>query len=347
MKHLAIIGAGAAGLAAAWKLRREPIEITVFEKSRGLCGRAASKTMNGVRFDYGANYLKAETAEVEDLIRHQLPTEELVDIARDVWTFDLSGNKQPGDPEENAKPRWTYRSGISTLGKLLAAKCGNAEIKRETRIERMEHADGLWKLISTEDETFGPYDAVLMTAPAPQSVQILEDSEWGGPTQDLAKALSKAIYVTQFAFLFAYEEELTRPGDFYALLNVDRDHPVAWLSFENDKPDRVPEGQTAIMVQAHPGWSEHNFDRDEIELVPDLLTYVNQLLGWPTDLQPSWYHQHRWRFAHPHQPADAQVLATAEDYGLYFAGDSLAGKGRVHLALQSGLDVAKRIGAAI
>ena len=55
-KRLAIIGAGPAGLAAAWKLRDAgDIEITMFEKSQGVFGRAATRSRHGVRLDPGAN----------------------------------------------------------------------------------------------------------------------------------------------------------------------------------------------------------------------------------------------------------------------------------------------------
>ncbi|MDX1531103.1 MAG: NAD(P)-binding protein, partial [Rhodothermales bacterium] len=60
---LAIIGAGAAGLAAAFGLRDSGVAVTLFEKSRGVSGRAATRrrTADGQtwRYDHGAQYVKA------------------------------------------------------------------------------------------------------------------------------------------------------------------------------------------------------------------------------------------------------------------------------------------------
>ena len=57
-QKIAIIGAGVSGLAAAWALKDSDWEVSVFEKSRGPSGRAATRTINGVRVDHGANYFK-------------------------------------------------------------------------------------------------------------------------------------------------------------------------------------------------------------------------------------------------------------------------------------------------
>jgi len=119
--RLAIIGAGLSGLAAAWKLRDSSVACSCFEKSRGVSGRATSRTRHDVRLDPGANYIKAEPEEIEHLLVEELPTEDLIRIPGDVWTFDESGSLSPGDPGLNATPKWNYRNGISTLGKLLAA----------------------------------------------------------------------------------------------------------------------------------------------------------------------------------------------------------------------------------
>ena len=61
MNKLAIIGAGPSGLAAAYALKDEPLEITMLEKSRGVSGRAATRRREGACYDHGANYFKTPT----------------------------------------------------------------------------------------------------------------------------------------------------------------------------------------------------------------------------------------------------------------------------------------------
>src|SRR5437868_1068414 len=131
--QLAIIGAGMAGLAAARALRqRQPgLAITIYEKSRGLGGRAATRRRDGFVFDHGAQYMKAPTPELERLLTADLPAADLIDIGQPVWTFDGAGAIAEGDPAQNADPKWTYRDGLSRLGKLMGA---GLDIRREVRV---------------------------------------------------------------------------------------------------------------------------------------------------------------------------------------------------------------------
>ena len=133
---LAIIGAGMAGLAAARVLRqrRPDLAITIYEKSRGLGGRAATRRRDGFVFDHGAQYLKSPSPEVERLLTAELPADDLIDIGPPVWSFDGTGTLAEGDPAQNADPKWTYRNGLNRLGTLLGT---GLDIQRETRIGRI------------------------------------------------------------------------------------------------------------------------------------------------------------------------------------------------------------------
>ena len=342
MKRLAIIGAGPAGLAAAWKLRDSELEVTVFEKSRGLCGRAASRTRHGVRLDPGANYIKTGSPIIEDLLLRQLPAEELAKIDCDIWIFDSAGKIQPGDPLQNQETKWTYRSGISTLGKLLAAASG-VEIRRETRIARIERKGETWNLLDSGGNRLGPFDRLLLTPPAPQTIEILQNS---GIAAELIEALKPARYHRQFCFALGFDGERERPGDFHALINTDRKHPIAWLSFENDKPGHVPAGQTVVIVQMQPSWSAEHFEDDINELATFAGVQAIQLLGWD-DAKPVWFDSQRWKFAHPYAAANLEKSRSAESDGIFVAGDALIGKGRVNKALETGLEAAGRILASV
>lgn len=350
MIRLAIIGAGASGLAAAYALHREAaeaIDVTVFEKSRGVSGRAATRGQDGVRYDHGANYFKTDDhPRVDRLVRRDLPTEDLVDIGRDVWTFDEGGAISEGDPSHNAAPKWTYRSGISALGKLLAG-AAETTLHLETRVQRLARSEARWTIETTEGERFEAFDAVLLTPPAPQTAALLEASALGDAALQgrLTGALGAATYRTQLTAVLAYDYEIERPGDFYALLNADGAHDIAWLSFERDKPGHVPPGQDVLIAQMAPAWSAPRF-RDPLEdLVPQVTDLTGELLGYDLGA-PAWADRQGWRYALPDgDGVDAEALADGRAAGLFFCGDACAGKGRVEAALASGLDAADAIRA--
>lgn len=346
MKRLAIIGAGPSGLAAAFALKNQNIVVEIFEKSASFCGRAASRYCHGTWLDTGANYLKSGSTEIEELLLKRLPTEDLARIEGDIWTFDGEGNLNPGNPAQNREAKWTYRSGISTLGKLLAARA-RAEIHLGTRVVALEKPGKSWLLVDADNNKRGPFDSILLTTPGPQTIDILEASPVAESLlEPIVEALRPTAYFRQFCFGFGLAGEFQRPGDFHALLNLDRKHVISWLGFENDKPGHVPPGWTVIVVQMNPQWSADHFGRDTADLAEAAWGHATKLLRWP-DSEPDWFEAKRWMYAHPSSGADVAAARSGEDEGIYIAGDALVGKGRLNLALESGLRVAERIIAGI
>ena len=67
-EHVAIIGAGPAGLTAAFLLSREGVNVTVLERDpRYVGGISRTVEYNGFRFDIGGHRFFSKSQEVEDL----------------------------------------------------------------------------------------------------------------------------------------------------------------------------------------------------------------------------------------------------------------------------------------
>ena len=359
-RSVAILGAGAAGLGVAFGLRQAGWAVTLIEKSRGLTGRAATRYRHGADgaerggpegaswvYDHGAQYLKAERdSRTGHLVTQTLPTDDLVEIGRAIWVHDGKGQIEPGDPSKNQEPQWTYTSGIKTLGTLLyeEAKRGASRLNLllETRAHRLRQTEAGWTVETTEGDTLGPYDAVVMTPPGPQSRELVEASALETERKaTLLDALEPAAYRAQFSVVLAYDHIVERPGDFYALVNPDGEHPIAWLAFESDKQGHAPDGCTLVMLQMGDAWTQAHYETNRAEVTAEAQRLAAELLG--TDLSnPLWTDSQRWRYSLPNTPA-SPALGDAEADGLFFAGDFVMGKGRVHLALESGLYVAERL----
>ena len=373
MPSLAIIGAGAAGLAAAHALQPAAPEasggepsggpsVTVFEKSRGVSGRAATRWRDAEdaagrpfrwRYDHGAQYASPERgSRAHRLLTETLDATGLVDLsALRVWPFDDDGTLRPDRARQDAGPRLTYRDGIATLGRRLLDAAPQATLRGRTRVGRVDRgARGLWRLGSDEGNDLGAFDAVLFTPPPPQTLDLL--GEMDPPLrQRLEAGLGQAAYRSQFTVVLAFAGAAPRPEP-YALVNADEHggadggHPVAWLAVESDKPGRAPEGATLLLAQMSAAWTEAHYDEAKEDVVTATSREVAGLLG--ADLPtPLWADTQRWRYALPDRAADADALEEAARSGLFFAGDALAGKGRVHLALESGMDAADRIRTAL
>jgi len=130
--EVGMVGAGAGAAAATYALctARPNVEVTVFEKSRGLCGRAAARRRDGTVYEYGANYLKDAGGRVSALVTDTFDTG-LVEVDGPIWTFDADGTVSQG--RDGDARRWTYEDGITRLAKHLFGATG-AEVRRGTRI---------------------------------------------------------------------------------------------------------------------------------------------------------------------------------------------------------------------
>ena len=360
---LAVVGAGPAGLAAAHALRESGLAVTVFEKSRGVSGRAATRWRDAPgpepapaeaggepfrwRFDHGAQYISPDPdSRVARLVRD---LGGVVEVEGAVWPFDDDGTLRPDRAKDDPGPHWTFRDGVADLGRRLRDATPGLDLRQPTRVTRLER-DGAGWAVHAEDGAAGTFDAVLLTPPAPQTAGLLRESDLSGADADaLTGALDSADYRPQFTVVWGFQTRLDRPGEFYALVNADEHggpdggHDVAWLAFESDKPNRAPDGAEIVMAQMSAAWTTAHYDDAKPDIVGGAAGAVRDLLG-PLP-EPAWTDTQRWRYSLPNGRADTDALEAASEHGLFFAGDYTAGKGRVHLALEEGLAAAERVRA--
>jgi renalase len=320
----------------------------VYEQGRAVGGRAATCRTHGCVIDHGAQYVKTpdDVPEVGRLLLQELPREGLVDIGRPVWIFDRTGRVQPGDPRQNAEPKWTYVEGLDTLGKRLAA---GLEVRRMAGVARMQRRPGGYRLLDDAGTTLGDAERVLVAIPAAQAALLVQVSDvHPGRREGALAELRKVSYRSLLSIALGYPRPPhgtvfaggtpEDPRPYYALVNTDRGHDVSWLAIENDKGlSRVPEDTLALVVQMSAAFSAAHFDVAPSRLAAVAAEAASSVLG--LDLRsPLWHDVARWRYALPDVTCDLSALNRDHD-GLFFVGDYVAG-GRVHLALQAGLDVA-------
>ncbi|AXR81567.1 NAD(P)/FAD-dependent oxidoreductase [Natrarchaeobaculum sulfurireducens] len=358
MKRIGVVGAGAAAAAATFVLSETTdASITVLEKSGGLCGRAATRRRDGIVYDYGANYVKSADERVTELLTETLEADSLVDVTEPIWTFDADGEVSEG--RESDEHKWSYRRGLTQVAKRLFART-DAEIHRRTRVERIvreghDDADGrgdddsagVWFLEDADGERWGPFDALLLNPPAPQTADLLRSADWDGD-EALRAALLEAVdavpYRTIWTGVFHYPFALERP--YYALINTDKAHEVGWIAREECKPGHVPDGETVLVVQASHEWSVDRYDEPPEENLAELAQHATELLEDDRLTEPDWTDHQGWRYALTDDGAPTGSIRSAESVGLYCLGDWVAGEARVHAALRCGLDVGERLALA-
>jgi renalase len=346
MARVAIVGAGVAGLATAYGLRTLSVDVMVFEKSRGYGGRAATRGRHGNRYDHGANYFSPTTDRVERLVTAHLPTDGLLEIGRPIWAFDEDGTLYQPDSVVEDRPKWTYRQGISRLGKLLARQ-SRAELETQTRIEQLSDEGSHWRLRDKDGASYAPFDAVVLTPPAPQTAAILADgAAEGARLGRIRRAVEAVSYTSQFTFVFAFDRALSRPGRLFGAVSEGDEHPLSWIGFEHDKPGHVKSDHSMIVVQTAPAWTADRVDREPDGFVPEVKRWAEDVLV--CDLRhPAWYDVQRWRYARPTSALTGDMVASGGALGLFLAGDYVSGEGEVGAALETGLDAAQDVRAAL
>jgi len=340
--RLCVVGAGLAGVGVADRLRNQPIEVTILEKSRGVGGRAATRRKHGCHYDHGANYIKDPDGRTTELL-HELGEEGLVDITEPVWTFDKHGEISPGDRREAHK--WTWTEGITQFAKRLIART-DATVHNTTRVDSLAQTAAGWTLTDTDGDDHGPFENIVLTPPAPQTSDLLAYTSFadGSATDQLTEAVD-AIRSVPFrtirTVVLQYPFEIDRP--YYALVNTDRAHPIGWLARESCKAGHVPDGQSLLIAQMAPDWSTNNYDVPLAKASEEVAGMVADLLDDDRLDEPEWVDDQGWRYALPNAGLDGEIVDPLREEGLFVAGDWLSGEGRAHEAYWSGVDTAEEL----
>ena len=248
----------------------------------------------------------------------------------------------PADPQRDAERKFVYRNGLTTLPKLLAKALPpeRTVFVYETRIGALEQAERGVILRDENGREAGRADVVIITAPAPQAADLLEASRLKTETALRIDALRGVSYHPNFTVLLGYAAPAP-PAPAYALLAEDRANPLLWLAFEQTKaPERAPNGESLLIAQFGPQWSQENYNQPEEAIRAAALEHLRPLFGSQYDA-PQWAQVKRWRYAQPRGMAEFHA-ANPQPGAVLVCGDGLApGNGRVQQAYASGLQAAR------
>jgi hypothetical protein len=317
---VAILGAGISGLRAAVELGSTGLKATVFEKSRGLGGRAATRRWNGLPMDHGAQFFTARSPE----FRQQVAQWTAQGICHE-WTRGFhryeGGNLLA--PDDDGHPRYACREGMSTLGRAMAA-AGNIEVERQAKVVSVRADQGVWALVSEDGRAFAAR-ALVVTCPPPQGVALLAEA-----APEATDFLRSVEMEPCLAVAAAFSR---RELDWHGIQSDDA--TVSWIGHDTSKRPDLHEGKTVVVIHASPAFSRENYGGAEDDVPRKLLSRAGEMAG--TNLSsPEEYFLQRWRYA---QPVAALNEDRAPIFGepapLVLAGECFAG-GKIEGAWLSG-----------
>jgi len=342
-RHIAIVGAGIAGITCARTLVQAGHRVTVFEKSHGLGGRMSTRNSAFGTFDHGAQYFTVRDP------RFALALQTAPGICRPwsantVQVLDAHGLvAAAGLPAR--EPHWVPKPGMNALVRRWGQPLVDAgQVELQTQVTRIE-ADSLnkhqWQLrtAGTEGGThvYSGFDAVVLAIPSPQAHVLLQTApKTGALVKKVAKSTVAPCWTLMLAFPQAAQPGLTTLGPQWNAARSTH-HRIAWLTRESSKPGRgLVERWT---VQASAAWSLEHLQDDPARVQAKLIKAFTEITG--IRAEPAHAEVHRWMYAKTEQPLGQSHLWDAK-LGLGVCGDWCLGH-RVENAFVSGLELALSI----
>ena len=303
-RHIAVVGAGIAGITCARTLTQAGHRVTVFEKSDGAGGRMATRDTEFGAFDHGTQYFTVRDTRFEKALA---TASGLVRpwSANTVRILDERGSVVAASlPAKEA--HWVATPGMNALVRQWAQPlAGAGQLMLQSRVTLIE-TDKLhpqcWQLQTegpgAQSRVHSGFDAVVLALPASQAHALLLDSEKGQALlPELAGVSIAPCWTLMLAFPQALQPTLSHLGPQWNAARSTH-HRIAWLARESSKPGRGPIERWT--VQASPEWSERHLEDDAERVKAKLLKAFTEVTG--IRAEPPHAEVHRWRDAQTDTP---------------------------------------------
>ena len=314
--RFAVIGAGMAGLACAHELARADARVTVYERSRGLGGRLATRRTGSLSFDHGAQFITARSH----------PFSRYAEIALRAGMLDAWCPRIMEDDRAWSAPIedwWVGQPGMSALVRPLAR---NIEIQSGIAVHELIPSQRGWELQTDSGRKHVTFRAVAVAVPAPQAYSLL------GPHSRSFRHVADVRMAPCWTGMYAFDPPIDAGADARRWTAG----PLVWAACNSSKPGRARAPQCWV-VHASSGWTRQHIDLDATSAANLLLRAFEDNLGHrlPT---PVYQDAHRWRHALVEQPLGLSCLVD-EELSAGACGDWCIAP-RVEAAFESGRSLA-------
>ena len=285
---VAVVGAGMAGLTCATVLAGAGIAVEIFEKSKGTGGRLATRPVGGTAVDIGAQYATARGPAFRAVVETRI---ERGDAApwqpgmRDIRLDDRANSRH--DP-------WFV--GTPGMCSLVAQQIPPGPIHTGSRVTALDQTAEGWFLTLESQRRAGPFSAVAVTPPAPQSLALVGDQD------PLFRAIADVGMSPCWTLACVFEGPVGIDID---VLRPSRG-AISWAARNNAKParDREPE---AWVIHGDPVWSLDHLEDSPEAIGGTLLDAFAEAAGTSV-LKTGAIKTHRWRYALTERPLGQPYL---------------------------------------
>lgn len=332
---IAIIGAGISGLVAGRELNKAGHDVNIFEKSRGYGGRMATRYAEddkSLKLDHGVSYFSVDSDEFSLLVK-ELSEVNILEKCR--GNFKKRGCN--GDLKKNNIRSKTYFApdGMNSIGKFLAR---DLKSQLNQRVISLTHAqNSKWRkrkwILECESGITKTADAIVISTPAPQAVELLKTVEKGTDISSLIQDLEEVTYDPKFTLMLTYSHKELQD---WVTMEVE-DKVIKFISNESKKRDLRKD---AIVVHSSSEFASKYIGKDRDAIADIIQEQLSAILGKWTE-SPDWKQLHFWRYSQTRDPLPYDFMETSGNgtplalVGSYMKGNS------VESAYLSGLNLGR------
>lgn len=343
----AIVGAGIAGLSAAWHLSQAGHKVAVFEKNYKPGGRMNSRRKAGLVVDHGERFIFRQDACLQELINNSGLKGHARSILRPIFSILPDGSIGEGPEEKSVDPnRLTFPEGNVALPEALRRSVGGF-YSIGVRTIAFDAVLNQYVLETNpplrSDEV--QVDGVVVACAAPVAWAVSQAlHEHLNPA--FVEGLARAPYTRCLSLMCATTKVETQEGYYGLNFSPEAGSMLQWLALEDQKCQaREVEGWSCIVAHSTPQTAERLWDEDYDAVIESLYAEARKYMK---ELPASWRWARvkRWEIARL-QPGwtpltHAEFPVSHGDMLVDFCGDYRVGDG-VERAAQSGKEAALRL----
>jgi len=311
-----------AGLSAAQVLKSRGRQPVVFEKSKGVGGRAATRRVDDIPVDHGAQFFTVRNGDFEAQVAAWQNAGFCFEWSRNIPLWK-DGKLQPLDPRFE-EPRYACHRGMTQLSKAMAI---GVDVFTKTRVTRISIANRRVRLdIKDADPVYA--ESAILTAPAGQTHELIKDYPFPPHSMNLVDTIEYSPCLTVIA------ECKTSAPDWKGIHVKGED--ISWIGDDSSKREKPPKDRRMFIIHATPEYSRENFDDPE-KAHAQLIKKAKKITAGAVDHVKESTIQ-RWRYALTSRRIDTMdFLSISNDPPILLAGDAFLGP-RMESAWLSGRD---------
>lgn len=296
-----VIGAGISGLVLATRLKARGENYLLLEKSRGVGGRMATRRdKDDVAYDHGAQFYKVQTSKAESAIKLWSSSD-----AFRLWFED-------GD--------YSYfcaKKGMTNLAKALV---DDQRLLLNEKVLSLKEVNNSSQpevfQLTTETEAIYFTKKIYLTAPLPQSLEILSNSHVEYPAE-----LKNISYAKAIVSLIEVQSE---------------DQPLQEIKYEQNPTENIfsisnklskqVSSKLAFTVVMNPAFSDRNYyqlDENILNIVQ--AEFSDHMLKRSANFKIIKSQLKKWRYSHPLSTYSKKSSRLGPNGNIYLLGDAFGG----------------------